>query len=177
MRVGAPAVCVCVCVCVRARVCVRACVCVCACVRVCVCVCVCVRVCVCVCVCACAPPDGDCACVRVCARAGACAGARPRRTRTRPRRAAGAYKLKCSSLAGSVNAPPDVLSILSKVSMLDMLRANGRCTHNLYVCGVALDFCVLVSRPAASRSAAATTAREKCVLLAGYRDQCAARWV
>ncbi len=76
---------------------------------------------------------------------------------------AGAYKLKCSSFADDINAPPDVLAVLNKVSMLEMLRAEGRCTHNLYVCGVALDFCVLVSGRAgrAGRASAGRT-RDVC---------------
>lgn len=51
----------------------------------------------------------------------------------------GAYKLTAANIANDANAPPDVMSILEKVPMADLLPSNGR----VFCCGLAMDYCVI----------------------------------
>jgi len=49
--------------------------------------------------------------------------------------------VQCSSLDGNINAPPDMMSIFKRTRASDMLKGLG--VERLFVCGLALDFCVL----------------------------------
>jgi len=53
----------------------------------------------------------------------------------------GSVVLKCSNRAEDVNAPPDVLAIYDRVSLGDHLKGRG--VKRIFVCGLALDYCVL----------------------------------
>ena len=51
----------------------------------------------------------------------------------------GACQLKCSSLDEDINAPPDVLAAEERIGLAARLGPRKA----LYVCGLALDFCVV----------------------------------
>jgi len=51
----------------------------------------------------------------------------------------GAFKLKASNSANDANAPPDVMSILDKIPIADLLPSGGR----VFCCGLTLDYCVI----------------------------------
>lgn len=53
----------------------------------------------------------------------------------------GCFELNCSNDDCDVNAPPDVLAWESRKSLGDVLA--DRKTGRLFICGLALDFCVL----------------------------------
>jgi nicotinamidase-related amidase len=55
----------------------------------------------------------------------------------------GSILLKCSALDIDVNAPPDVMSVLGRKSLKDLLAEGG--INRIFVCGLALDYCVLDS--------------------------------
>merc|ERR1711869_65853 len=55
----------------------------------------------------------------------------------------GSFALECSSLDESLNAPPDVLAVLCRETLADMLESAG--VKRLFVCGLAMDVCVLDS--------------------------------
>jgi nicotinamidase-related amidase len=54
----------------------------------------------------------------------------------------GAFKLKASNSANDANAPPDVMSILDKIPMADLLPSTGE-GGRVFCCGLALDYCVI----------------------------------
>jgi nicotinamidase-related amidase len=54
----------------------------------------------------------------------------------------GGYVLYSSTQKGNVNAPPDVMSILDKKSIVDVIGAPSA-SKRFFVCGLAFDFCVL----------------------------------
>lgn len=53
----------------------------------------------------------------------------------------GAWKLRAANVANDANAPPDVMSILDRVPMKDLLPTEdgGR----VFCCGLAMDYCVI----------------------------------
>eukprot|EP00429_Kryptoperidinium_foliaceum_P086376 CAMPEP_0176199690 /NCGR_PEP_ID=MMETSP0121_2-20121125/8683_1 /TAXON_ID=160619 /ORGANISM="Kryptoperidinium foliaceum, Strain CCMP 1326" /LENGTH=586 /DNA_ID=CAMNT_0017538549 /DNA_START=77 /DNA_END=1837 /DNA_ORIENTATION=+ len=53
----------------------------------------------------------------------------------------GAVCLKCSNFEADVNAPPDVMSVMRRKSLADKLKEDK--VQRVFVCGLALDFCVL----------------------------------
>ncbi|CAE7944575.1 CML24 [Symbiodinium sp. KB8] len=53
----------------------------------------------------------------------------------------GAVLLDCSNQATDVNAPPDIMSVLRRESLKSWLRHRG--TNRIFVCGLAMDLCVL----------------------------------
>lgn len=53
----------------------------------------------------------------------------------------GSVALKCSNQDEDVDAPPDVLSVLSRETLKQLLNKVG--TKRVFACGLALDFCVL----------------------------------
>jgi len=55
----------------------------------------------------------------------------------------GAFALECSNIEEDINAPPDVMAVFSRKSLAEELREAG--TGRLFVCGLALDICVLDS--------------------------------
>lgn len=76
----------------------------------------------------------------------------------------GAYRLKQSNIKDDVNAPPDVLSITRKETLVDLLErcsASGEGPARIFVCGLALDFCVMdTARNAKGAGMAAVTVVE-----------------
>lgn len=57
----------------------------------------------------------------------------------------GAIELKQSNIDSDINAPPDILSVLHKTTLDDLLlgESASRETKRLFICGLAFDFCVL----------------------------------
>lgn len=57
----------------------------------------------------------------------------------------GGYILESSNVDQDCNAPPDVMSVLEKVSIKDKLstKEHPASSRRIFVCGLALDFCVL----------------------------------
>jgi nicotinamidase-related amidase len=55
----------------------------------------------------------------------------------------GSFGLKCSNIQEDLDAPPDVLAVYQKESLADMLK--NKSIQRVFVCGLALDFCVLDS--------------------------------
>ena len=53
----------------------------------------------------------------------------------------GSFVLQCSAGGDNVNAPPDVCAVLERVSLAEFFRKEK--LRRVYVCGVALDFCVM----------------------------------
>jgi nicotinamidase-related amidase len=53
----------------------------------------------------------------------------------------GGFTLECSSIDEDVNAPPDVMAVLSRKSLAQQLSDEN--VRRIFVCGLALDFCVL----------------------------------
>ena len=53
----------------------------------------------------------------------------------------GGFVLYSSMLCEDANAPPDVMSVLSKKALADVVPKGGR----MFVCGLAMDFCVIDS--------------------------------
>lgn len=66
----------------------------------------------------------------------------------------GSFALECSSLDESINAPPDVLSALSRQTLAHVLKDAG--VKRLFVCGLAMDICVLDSVLNASKAGIAS---------------------
>ena len=66
----------------------------------------------------------------------------------------GSFLLRCSTMRETINAPPDVMAVLDRVSLDDVLlrkadhhhpstHTTSKTKRRLFVCGVAFDFCVL----------------------------------
>jgi nicotinamidase-related amidase len=58
----------------------------------------------------------------------------------------GSFALKASNITEDINAPPDVMAVLKRRSLRDVLCEGGEealASRRLFVCGLALDFCVL----------------------------------
>lgn len=55
----------------------------------------------------------------------------------------GSFTLECSNLEEDLNAPPDVMSVLTRVTLADLFKAKK--LRRIFCCGLAMDFCVLDS--------------------------------
>jgi len=53
----------------------------------------------------------------------------------------GCFCLPCSNMDQDIDAPPDVCSVLERVSLNDLLASRG--AERIFCCGLAYDFCVL----------------------------------
>merc|ERR1711959_53593 len=53
----------------------------------------------------------------------------------------GGFALECSSIDEDLNAPPDVMAVLSRKSLALQLKEED--VKRIFVCGLAMDFCVL----------------------------------
>jgi len=55
----------------------------------------------------------------------------------------GSYHLKCSNQSNDLDAPPDVMAVIARKNLADTFKESS--IKRLFVCGLALDFCVLDS--------------------------------
>lgn len=57
----------------------------------------------------------------------------------------GSYELKSSNLDANINAPPDIMAVLRKKALKDVIGTTAFDYRNrkIFVCGLALDYCVL----------------------------------